>query len=455
MRTPDFTSSLDTLRGGALKGRFQRDASYIGLFSVLSYAVDYSFQLVDTFWVARLGAGAATALALITAVIYVVMALNEIVGVSSVAMLSQADGRGNPHEFGQLFWLIVALKSTLGVLFVTVFILYVHHGLNWLEDAAVRAYAKSYASVIWPSLIIVPIYSTMMTAMRISGQAALSASLSIAAFLLNFCLVPVLTFGYLKFPALGIAGAAWATILAQVIVLVAALLALLCGKYSAAIRQSGGLKISKIAISDLLLIGLPVGGVMLIANLEQAAIVTIVAHRSAAVSDGVSIANRLFGFVYMVNFGVAAGVSITVGQFVGAGKTAIIRSAIPNFVVGAMSIAGLISVALALLATPLVNTFTDSDISTGAARTYLWFMVLVSTANCCFLVYSGVYEGLGKNWPVFYAAVMAHILLEGPLLLGAMFVGGASLTLLWLFVAIGSLTAAVVLVVMCHRTLGR
>ena len=455
MSAPDFTSPLSTLRGRALRGRFQRDAAYVGLFSAVSYAVDYSFQLVDTFWVARLGTGAATALALITAIIYVVMALNEIVGVSSVALLSQVDGRETPREFGRLFWSIVALKFALGLLFVTAFIVYVNYGLNWLQDASIRGNTISYARVIWPSLVIVPIYSTMMTAMRISGQAALGATFSIVAFLLNFCLVPALTFGYLGLPALGISGAAWATILAQTIVLLAALLALLHGKYGAAIRQCGGPKISKTTIADLILIGLPVGGVMLIANLEQAAIVAIVAHHSAAVSDGLSIANRLFGFVYMVNFGVAAGVSITVGRFVGAGETAIIKSALPNFLVGAVVVAGLISVALASFATPLIHTFTGSNFSTEAAKTYLWFMVLVSTANCCFLVYSGVYEGLGKNWPVFFAAVVAHVLLEGPLLVAAMFVNSAPLAALWFIVAIGSLAAAVAIGAMCRGTLSR
>ena len=194
---------------------------------------------------------------------------------------------------------------------------------------------------------------------------------------------------------------------------------------------------------------------MLIANLEQAAIVAIVAHHSAAVSDGLSIANRLFGFVYMVNFGVAAGVSITVGRFVGAGETAIIKSALPNFLVGAVVVAGLISVALASFATPLIHTFTGSNFSTEAAKTYLWFMVLVSTANCCFLVYSGVYEGLGKNWPVFFAAVVAHVLLEGPLLVAAMFVNSAPLAALWFIVAIGSLAAAVAIGAMCRGTLSR
>jgi putative MATE family efflux protein len=455
MSMHNFMTPLDALRGAALKQRFQRDAAYVGLFSVLSYAVDYSFQLVDTFWVARIGAGAATALSLTTAIIYVVMALNEIVGVSSVAMLSQADGHETPEAFARLFWSIATLKLALGLLFAAAFVLYINYGLNWLTDASVRDYVSSYSYVIWPSLIIVPIYSTMMTTLRISGRAALSAGLSIGAFLLNFCLVPPLVFGYLGFPALGIGGAAWATIVAQFIVFAAASLAVLRGRYGASICQCSGLKLSKEIMSDLILVGLPVGGVMLIANIEQAAITAIVARHPADVSDGVSVANRLFGFVYMINFGVAAGVSITVGQFVGAGRAGIIQRALRGFAMRAVLLAGLISVALALLASPIVSSFTGTDFSVGAAQTYLWFMVMVSAGNCCFLVYSGVYEGFGKNWPVFRAAFLAHVLMEGPLLLAAMLAEGPRLALVWLIVTFGSLAAAAIIVVMCRRTLSR
>jgi len=453
--TSDLPSPLDIEECATLKGRFQRDAAYIGVFSVLSYAVEYSFQLVDTFWVARLGTGAATALSLITAIIYVVMALNEIIGVSSVALLSQAEGRGQYQEFGRLFWSIIYFKLLLGIIFATTFLLYIQHGLNWLADPSVIAYSRRYAYAIWPSLIIVPVYSTAMTALRISGQAPLSAVLSTTAFFLNLLCVPALTFGYLGLPSAGIAGAAWATIFTQVFVLVISLIALLFGKYGTAISRNRRVAIDKRVMFALLLIGLPVGGVMLIANVEQAAIVAIVARYSPGVSDGLSIANRLFGFVYMVNFGVAAGVSITVGQFVGAGKMSIIRTALPGFAVRAVLIAGLISVVLAVLARPLIGIFTDGNMPIEAATTYLWSMVLVSAANCCFLVYSGVYEGLGKNWPVFFAAFLAHVLVEGPLLLVGMCTQGMMLIALWMIVAAGSLIAATIVVLMCRRAISR
>lgn len=451
MSTRDRISDLDAKQSIALTGQFRRDAAYIGLFSVLSYAVDYSFQLVDTFWVARLGAGAATALSLVTAIIYVVMAFNEIIGVSSVAVLSQADGRGKPEEFGRLFWLVLSLKLALGLIFVAAFVIYMNYGFNWLTDASIKWYITKYANIIWPTLIIIPAYSTIMTALRISGQAGMAASLSIFAFLSNFSLVPILAFGHLGFPPLGISGAAWATVLAQAIVLAVAFFALLCGRLGPAIRHSIGIKIDNTMLLNLLFIGLPVGGVMLIGNIEQALVVAIVAHQSPSISDGLSIASRLSGFVYMVNFGVAAGVSITVGKFVGAGNAAVIKSALPSFAAQAIAIAVLTSALFAFLAAPLVTAFAGSNFSVGVVKIYLWFMVLVSAGNCCFLVYGGVYEGFGKNWPVFYAALFGHVLLEGPLLLVA--IKGVHLTMLWSIVSVGSITAATFVVITCHRTL--
>lgn len=447
----DVAQSRKTLRA-----RFQRNASYIGLFSVLSYAVDYSFQLVDTFWVARMGTGAATALSLVTAFIYVVMALNEIVGVSSVAMLSQADGRGEPDEFSRLFWIFIVLKGAMGILFATVFWISIRYGINLLTlDPSVKAYTIEYASVIWLSLIIVPVYSTVMTTLRITGRSALGAVLSCAAFLANLLLVPTLAFGLWHFPGLGIAGAAWATVLAQGAILLIGAAVILTGKFGAAMRKPRLAIAGWPHIGRLIWIGVPVGGVMLIANLEQAAILGIVAQHPADVSDGLSIANRLFGFIYMVNFGVAAGIAITVGQFIGAGNGSTIENSLPGFATMAAGIVSFLSFILATAAGPVVGLFTVNDLAIETARSYLWFMVLVSAANCCFLVYSGVYEGLGKNWPVFFAAVAGHVFLEGSLLFGVVMAGNTSLSIVWIIVTTGAIAAASLLVMMCHASLRR
>ena len=91
---------------------FQRSAARIGAFASLSYAVDYSFQLVDIFWVARLGAGAPTAIAIASSALFLVLALNEVVGTGTVAHFAQAAGSGDRERTGQV--ILQALFFKLG-----------------------------------------------------------------------------------------------------------------------------------------------------------------------------------------------------------------------------------------------------------------------------------------------------------------------------------------------------
>ena len=78
-----------------ITSEFQRLAARISAFSAISYAIAYSSQLIDVFWVSRLGAGAPTAIAVVSAIFLIVLTLNEVIGVSSVALLSQSMGTGD------------------------------------------------------------------------------------------------------------------------------------------------------------------------------------------------------------------------------------------------------------------------------------------------------------------------------------------------------------------------
>ena len=50
---------------------------------------DYTFQLVDMFWLAKLGPAVPTALTIISVYLFFSLALNEIVGSGSVSVISQ------------------------------------------------------------------------------------------------------------------------------------------------------------------------------------------------------------------------------------------------------------------------------------------------------------------------------------------------------------------------------
>ena len=61
-------------------------------FASIGYVVDYTFQLVDMFWLVKLGPAVPTALTIISVYLFFSLALNEIVGSGSVSVISQTIG---------------------------------------------------------------------------------------------------------------------------------------------------------------------------------------------------------------------------------------------------------------------------------------------------------------------------------------------------------------------------
>ena len=288
------------------RSRFCSSALTVAFFSVISYGVDYSFQLVDVFWVARIGTGAPTAIAVVSSIFFLILSANEIIGVSSVAILSQRFGEGDLERTGEAIVQTLTLKALVGILSVLVFVAAIHFGLAAYDLTDIeRTYTLEYARVIWLSLLLVPVYSCLMTALRVIGKAAITSMISIAALITNVVLSPLLIFGIGGLPELGIAGAAWATVLAQCAETGMCLFAIVWNRSGIPILRKAFLRWQPRLYASLVLVGLPMGGVMLLYNLEQAIVTALVSKSGPGVSDGYGIGSRIFGLLFIVNFGIS------------------------------------------------------------------------------------------------------------------------------------------------------
>ena len=342
------------------RSRFCFSALTVALFSVISYGVDYSFQLVDVFWVTRIGTGAPTAIAIVSSIFFLILSANEIIGVSSVAILSQRFGEGDPERVGEAILQTLILKAVVGIASSLVFVATIHFGLSAYDLTEVeRTFTLEYARVIWLSLLLVPVYSSLMTALRSIGDAPITSLISIVALVTNVVLSPLLIFGLFGLPKLGIAGAAWATVLAQCVATGMCLFAIVRNRSGIPILRKAYLRWQPRLYANLVLVGLPMGGVMFLYNLEQAIVTALVSESGPGVSDGYGIGSRIFGLLFIVNFGISLGVSVTVGQSLGRSRADLVRRSLPRLsmmIVGVVSIA---SVLVGLFADSILGAFTD------------------------------------------------------------------------------------------------
>ena len=199
---------------------FQAMAKASG-FASIGYVVDYTFQLVDMFWLAKTGPAVPTGLTIISVYLFFSLALNEIVGSGSVSVISQTIGSRDVTAARRKILQVLQLKLGFALgLMVPLFVIVINlDAVLVSKNIDVQTHVWAYAGVIWASLIVIPVYTTLLTVMRSANLGGMATTISLVALVANFGITPLLVFGWLGAPELGVAGGAMGAVIAQLITL--------------------------------------------------------------------------------------------------------------------------------------------------------------------------------------------------------------------------------------------
>ena len=174
--------------------------------------------LVDTAFVKELGSASLGAVGVATVLLSGLLWVFNFLGVGSQTEVAQADGAGNRQRAAEIVGLALALAVILGVA-VAVLVFAAASPLAELMGATgeLRAEAVTYlriralASPFWLVTLV------CFGALRGLQNMRLPMWIAIGVNALNAGLDPLLIFGVGPFPALGVAGAAWATTASHVL----------------------------------------------------------------------------------------------------------------------------------------------------------------------------------------------------------------------------------------------
>ncbi len=186
--------------------------------SIISMTVASSYNLVDAMFVGRLGPTALAAMSVTfpLALSFVAIASGTCVGVTS--LISRSLGAGDHQKADRTAGVAISLGFILSVLIALLCLPFLDTLLRVLGAGdTVLPLARSYMSI----LIIFNIFSyasmILFNIIRADGNPVFSSTVSISSAILNIILDPVLIFGWGPVPAMGIQGAATATIIAQAV----------------------------------------------------------------------------------------------------------------------------------------------------------------------------------------------------------------------------------------------
>lgn len=329
----------------------------------------------DAFMLGRVSQDAMSAVSLASQVQFLQnMALFSVTAAAAI-LGAQYWGKGDRESIGRIFRICL---RTVGYVSVTVALACVA-----CPRALMHIFAKSgplveigasYLRIAGLSYLLTGLSQSYLTILKVTDHVARASLISAGAVLLNIVLNAVFIYGWLGVPALGVRGAALATLLARVVELVAAVTA---SHRPECVRPEWRriLEAYPELARDFRHCGLPLLGAAFFWGIGFASYTAVMGHLGEDTAAANSVAAVIRDLLCCVTDGMAAGGGILVGNELGAGHLATGR--LYGQRLAALSVAvGLAVMGVILLLAPVVPAWGWLDL-TAAARSHLRGMLAI------------------------------------------------------------------------------
>jgi len=284
------------------------------------------FNLVDTWFVGRLGTDALAAMSFTFPVVLLQGSISMGLGLGTAATVSRALGRGDHDEARRLTTDSLLLSVLVVVLFVVL-------GLSTLDplfrsmgaEGERLELVKHYMRIWYFGVPVVVIPMIGNNAIRAAGNTVFPSIVMLTAIAVNIVLDPLLIFGVGPFPRMGIRGAAWATIASRSVTMLLSLWILRTRFGLLDIRVTRGAALVR-SWTEILRIGLPAAVTQTILPLSMGVVTRFVSSYGSPAVAAFGVGSRVEMLVLSPIRALSAVLVPFVGQNLGARRIDRIRS---------------------------------------------------------------------------------------------------------------------------------
>ncbi len=376
---------------------------------VVSMLVNSLYNIVDSFFVARISEDAMTALSLVYPIQNFVNAAAIGFGVGMNALIAFHLGAGEKDRASTAATHGLALSAVHGLVLMVgcIAVLPAFLGL-FTRDPAVLDLGVRYGTIVFLFSVVIMLGLAFEKIFQAVGRMKVTMAALISGCLTNILLDPVMIFGLGPVPAMGIAGAALATGIGQVVSLAVYLVVYAVAPPPVRLGRAW-LRPDLRLDARLYAIGVPA-----ILNLAlPSLLVSVLNSLLAAFSQGyvviLGIYYKLQTFLYLPASGIVQGMRPIIGYNYGAREYGRVRKIFATTLVMCAAIMLLGTLLCLAGAEPLIALFTDNPETValgGQALRILCAGFLVSTVS---VAASGALEGLGKGAQSLIISLMRYV----------------------------------------------
>lgn len=413
---------MSTEQNELLTGNLKRNLLKIAIPTMFGFLLQAVYDIVDMIWIGRISASAVAGVTIFSTVFWLVSVLNEIIGSSSISLITQSYGKNDVERTKKVVEQTLTFKALVAIVAALIFSIILEPLLTFFTtDKEVLEAALDYGYIRMFFLPIMFSSYSVNTALRCLGDAKTPMKIMIVSSIANIVLDPI--FMFKKIPGtsipgfnLGIFGAALATVISTVIAFTMGFYILLKGNEKLKIDFKGLFQLDWEIDKKLLTIGLPTGVEVLMRNLSGVFILKFVSNYGTDTVAAVGIGTRLLSFTFMPIAGIVMGASTIVGQALGAENINRAKDTAKFASTVNVVMMGIVSVISVLFPKQIMGVFIKDHnvikIGIPMIRLVMPSLILAGLA----MGLGSVFTGSGHNLPFLLSSFVSRWVIQIPML---------------------------------------
>jgi putative MATE family efflux protein len=368
-------------------------------FMLVTMVFQTLYFLIDLYWVGRLGKEAVAAVAIAGNLTFIVLAISQMLGVGTTALVSHAVGRKDRDRALLIFNQSQVLSVIVGAIFLIV--------TMWLRgayaatlgaDGETVAMARDYLTWFIPAMALQFAMVAMGAALRGTGNFKPGMIVATTTVILNMILAPFLIFGWGTGIAMGVAGAAISSLVAVLVGTV------WLGCYF--IKPSSYLHFVPASWKphaelwwQMLKVGLPAGAEFALIAVYLFVVYAISRPFGSSAQAGFGIGLRIVqaGFMPVVALGFS--VAPVAGQNFGARLPDRVKRTYSTAAAMAAGVMAVFAILISLGAEPMVRLFSPEPMVVHVGEEYLHIIAWSFVGSGLIYVSSSMFQAMGNTLP--------------------------------------------------------
>lgn len=360
--------------------------------------IQMAYNMIDMIWVGKAGSSSVAAVGTAGFFTWLAMAFITISKVGAEVKVAQSMGQNNVDETKLYIKSAIEINIILSILYTIFLIVFKDQliGFFRLGDENVISMSKEYLVIVAFGMIfyfINPVFTAIFNGM---GNSKTPFIINTIGLLTNIVLDPILILGLGKIPSMGVAGAAIATVVAQIVVATCFILKILKSKeiyFNIVPFKDINLNYYKILYN----LGIPVAlqsGLFTLFSMTLGVIVASFGPVAVAVQK---VGSQIESISWMSADGIAAALSSFVGQNYGSKDYDRIQRGCKITLLIAIIMGTINTLILVFLGKYIFSIFINEGEAILKGAGYLKILGYSQLFMCIEIVIAGAFRGLGKT----------------------------------------------------------